>query len=180
MRLMGSFPRSQSQGSSGDNISLMHPHAKWPRLLVVGCRLYMLMHCLFEGVWTLWSALDGLRLSLPSKVKMSTLNSSEFFLLRFCPKTCLSVVWSLVVLALLCVTWFMLLDELFVGVTHWFAGRWTFAQYSVFFPSISFILNNTRLCPDLCSLRLSYIIVRRQGFSHILVADGPSCDWVLA
>jgi hypothetical protein len=61
--------------SSGDNMSLMHPRTKWLRLLVVGCRLSMLMSCLSEGDQTPWSNLDGLRLSLLSKVKMSTLNS---------------------------------------------------------------------------------------------------------
>ena len=60
--------------SSGDIMSLMHPRTKWLRLLVVGCRLSMLMSCLSEGDQTPWSNLDGLRLSLLSKVKMSTLN----------------------------------------------------------------------------------------------------------
>jgi hypothetical protein len=43
--------------------------------LVVGCRPSMLMSCLSEGVQTPWSTLGGLRLSLPSKVEMSTLKS---------------------------------------------------------------------------------------------------------
>ena len=139
------------------------------------------MSCLSKGVRTPWSALDGLRLSLPSKVEMSTLNFYEFFLLRLCPKICLLVVWSLAILA-------STVCDL-VHTTRWMlCWYYTLVCRKVDFcpiscailPSISFILNKRRLCPDQCGLMPSYIIVRRQGSCHILVTDGPFCDWALA
>jgi hypothetical protein len=52
-------------------------------------RLTMLIDCLSKGVLTLLTFPDGLRLSLPSKVKVLPFYSFEFYYFGFCLKSCL-------------------------------------------------------------------------------------------
>ena len=109
--------------------------------------------CLSKGVLTPWTSLGGLRLSLPSKVKVSPFYFFESYYLGFCPKSCLSAWLKSSFTGFSCVSWFML-TRWTITVLHTGLRNVDFVRWSVYvLPMLSIFLNNWRLCPDKDGLR---------------------------
>ncbi len=99
--------------------------------------------------------------------------SIEFILLRYIRRLVFGRFEAAVQLLLMCVNRFIILDELCVGISHWFCSRkLDFGPIFCVMLPIWFILKTLRLFPGNCGIMPSCIIARRQGF---LVAMNPSC-----
>jgi hypothetical protein len=120
-----------------------------------------------QGCSDTWTSLGGLRLSLPSKVKVSPFYFFESYYLGFCPKSCLSAWLKSSFTGFSCVSWFML-TRWTITVLHTGLRNVDFVRWSVYIlPMLDpIILNNWRLCPDKNGLRPSFNVIGDRDSGH--------------